>query len=158
MKRVFKYIKNNKLVSFFWVYVVYGSFIYITNLSRISRYWSDKFFEEATILWNNFEFLYYYNVITNILLLLGLLFLGLLLRTRSRWFINIFLIHTLLLILTNYYNEYQIERSNDIPDSIILVLKNTVTGTTVLIWLIIWSIYFGKQNKPKLIFSNDKLI
>ena len=153
MRKGFKYIRNNKLIVFFWVYVVYGSFIYLTNLGRILKYWNDDYFEEATILWDNFEFLYTFNVITNFLLLLGLIFLGFLLKKRSKWFINAFLIHTLALTLINYYNEHQINHSTTIPAGILSALKNTVTGTTVLIWLIIWEIYFGKREKPKLIFS-----
>ena len=94
MKKKIEYIRNNKLIIFFWIYVVYGSFIYITNLGRILKYWNDDFFEEATVA---------------------------------------------------------------LPANVISILKNTVTGTTVLIWLIIWGIYFGKREKPRLIFSNNKI-
>lgn len=158
MKKILGYLKSNKLIVFFWIYVVYGCFIYATNLGRILKYWNDDFLEEATTIWIDFGFLHYYNVITNLILLIGLLFLGLLLRGRNQWFINSFLVHTFVLMLINYFNEYKIDQVDTIPASIISTLKNTVTGTTVLIWLVIWGIYFGKREKPKLIFSNREII
>jgi len=99
-----------------------------------------------------FIFIYGYNLISNGLLSLGLIFLTYLLYKRKKIFLKLYLWHTLILAVVNYYNEYLIDNTQNFPEDSLNILNNTVTGNVVLMWLIASGIMIEKYGKGKKYF------